>query len=88
MEFDNELVPVLFKEELYNEVYSLIWNVKEIQLNFTKEHFREVIKNGEQLDLIIYFLKLPDCRIILDESVVQKDIVDIYMMYYFLIKCR
>jgi hypothetical protein len=69
----------LFEEELYDEVYNLIWNAKQIQLNFTKEHFREVIKNGEQLDLILYFLNIADCRVILDEPSVQKDIVDIYM---------
>jgi hypothetical protein len=79
LEFDKDLIEVLFKEELYDEVYNLIWNRKNIAIKFTKDQFREVIKNGEQLDLILYFLRIHDCRVILDEPEVQKSIVNNYM---------
>lgn len=87
LEYDKDLISILFQEELYDEVYNLIWNRKNICLKFNKDQFREVIKNGEQLDLILYFLRIPDCRVILDELDVQKSIVKNYMktgkkMYY------
>jgi hypothetical protein len=79
LEYDRDLMNVLFKEELYDEVYNLIWNRKNIAIRFNKDQFREVIKNGEQLDLILYFLRIQDCRVILDEPEVQKSIVNNYM---------
>ncbi len=79
LEYDKDLLSILFQEELYDEVYNLIWNRKNLELNFNKDQFREVIKNGEQLDLILYFLKIPDCKVILDEHEVQKSIVRNYM---------
>jgi hypothetical protein len=86
LEYDRDLLNILFQEELYNEVFNLIWNRKNLELNFTKDQFREVIKNGEQLDLILFFLKIPDCKVILDEADVQKSIVKNYMKYYLLIQ--
>ncbi len=80
LEYDKDLMSILFQEELYDEVYNLIWNSKKnLELNFNKDQFREVIKNGEQLDLILYFLKIPDCKVILDEPDVQRSIVKNYM---------
>lgn len=84
LEFDKNLFTILFREELYDEVYNLIWNRKNLELNFNKDQFREVIKNGEQLDLILYFLKITECKVILDEQDVQKSIVKNYMKYIIL----
>jgi hypothetical protein len=78
LQYDRKLITVLFQEELYDEVHNLIWNAKHT-LDFNEDQFRIVIKNGEQLDLILYFLDITDCRVILDEPSVQKDIVDNYM---------
>ncbi len=48
--------------------------------SFTKDQFKIVIKL-EQIDLILYFLKMRECRVVLEEFEVQEIIVEKYMKY-------
>jgi hypothetical protein len=79
LEFDKELLTTLFTNLCFNEVYALMWKKTRNTWTFTKEQFKIVINNGEQMDLILYFLKIRECRLVLDEFDVQKKIVKYYM---------
>jgi hypothetical protein len=83
LESDKELLTTLFNNNCFDDVYNLIWKNKNFNLSFTKEQFKIVINDGEQLDLILYFLKSRDCRVILDDIDVQRNIVKNYMKLVF-----
>jgi hypothetical protein len=79
LEYDKDLLTTLFTNQCFNDVYSLMWKKNSHAWSFTKEQFRIVINDGEQLDLILYFLKIRECRLVLDEHAIQKKIVKVYM---------
>jgi hypothetical protein len=83
---DQELLTTLFQTNCFDQISVLIYNDMIYKWTFTKEQFKTVIEQS-RLDLIVYFLNMRNCRIILDESSVQKVIVQQYMkfghkMYY------
>jgi hypothetical protein len=79
LEFDMDLLTTLFTHLCFNEIYTLMWKQTNHSWTFTKDQFRIVINNGEQLDLILYFLNLRECRLVLDEVEIQRKIVKHYM---------
>jgi hypothetical protein len=79
LEYDMDLLTTLFTNLCFNEIYTLMWKKTNHSWTFTKDQFRIVINNGEQMDLILYFLKLRECRLVLDEADVQRKIVKYYL---------
>ena len=80
MEHDQNLLSVLFQKNCFEEISNLIWKKKIYNWNFTKEHFKFIIEQ-EQIDLILYFVKIRDCRVILEDYGIQNRIVNKYMKY-------
>ena len=87
LEKDVDLMQKLFDKKCFDEVSFLIYKKKYTnKWKITKEQFLVVIEN-EELDLILFFLKIRHCRVILEDHSVQKLIVEKYMkcgskMYY------
>ena len=76
---DEDFLQCLFDKSFFDEVSFLLYSEKySFSWNRTKDQFRIVINNKE-LDLIIYFLTIRECRIVLDESGIQEFIVQNYM---------
>jgi len=56
----------------------LIQNKKRDEWTFKKQQFKMVIEK-EELDLISFFLKKRECRVVLDDQRIQRKIVETYM---------
>lgn len=79
IEYDEELLNNLFENLCFDEISTLIWK-KRLPWNFTKEHFKLAIEH-DQFELILHFIRLRDCRSVLNEKPYQKKIVDQYMKF-------
>ncbi len=78
---DSELLQRLFDHRRFDEISLLIFKHKKgIKWNLTREMFKIVIDN-EELELIIYFLRIKDCRVILEDHSIQKKIVEKYIKF-------
>lgn len=85
LDADKNLIEKLFLLNKFEEINILIWK-REYNWVLTNEHFKKVIEAKES-DLILYFLKISDCRIELNNHSIQKIIVSNYIangntMYY------
>jgi hypothetical protein len=78
IEYDSHLLDTLFNNSCFDEIYMLMRKKKNSAWLFNKEQFHIVIDNGEQLDLILYFLKVSDCVTLLQDFNIQKTIIEIY----------
>ena len=80
IERDKDLLETLFSRENFEEIAYLIWKKKVSKWKISEDHFELVIK-ANQLELIPFFLTLPDCRVILKSKDIHKMIVDQYCKY-------
>ena len=71
---DEEFLKTLFDNNCFSQICTLIWKNK-IFWTFNEENFKKVIEH-EQVDLILHFLQLRECRNILNTVVIQKTIVN------------
>jgi len=78
LEHEKNLTNILFKHECFDEISELIYSVKGISRHFTEDDF-ELVINKEELDLSLYFLKLPNCRQLLNNKGIQNVIVENYI---------
>ena len=87
LDMDNDLFSSLFKCGLYDEINILIYRYPNHKnWNFTQHNFRTIIKD-KAVNLILPCLKVYECREILREDEIQKNIVSNYLskgylMYY------
>ena len=72
-----ELLNTLFNVGCFDEISILLYR-KPNHWPLLKEQFEKVII-GERLDLIIYFIKIRECRVVLDYPEIQKIIASKYM---------
>jgi hypothetical protein len=76
---DEDFLHRLFEKNYFDEISYLLYSEKYSRSWVrTKEHFRLVI-HSKELDLIIYFLQIRDCRTVLEEPQIQEFIVRNYM---------
>ncbi len=78
LESDHEFLQKLFDYNCFDEISILIYSAKRLKWPITKEMFRSIIINDE-LDLLLFFLKIQECRLILEHPDIQKFIVEKYM---------
>lgn len=69
----------LFNHSCFDEISILIYR-KPGYWKFTTEQFRSVI-NKKELSLILEFLKIRECRVLLDQPEIQEKIVYEYMVH-------
>lgn len=79
LEKDEKLLETLFDVRCFDEISTLIFRNPGVW-KFTKNQFETLIEEGE-LDLILYYVKLRECRLILDDYENQKKIVNKYIKY-------
>lgn len=85
MDNDKELLSCLFHLKCFEEISILIHNHRNEDWPFKKEQFKMVIEQ-EELDLILFFLRRRECRVVLEEHHIQKRIVNTYLKYSLLLK--
>jgi hypothetical protein len=78
IEYDKDLLDTLFTNSCFDDIYALMRSRKNSPWLFNKEQFNIVINDGEQLDLILYFLKIKKCVTLLEDKVVQRKIIEVY----------
>jgi len=79
LETEKGLLNCLFAMERFEEIALLIHKYKPDTWRFSNEQFLKVIRKHE-LELILFFLKIWECRRILDELEVQIIIVKRYIL--------
>lgn len=75
---DSDFLQKLFDNLCFDEISILIYSRRKLKWPLTKDMFRSTITHNE-LDLLLFFLKIKECRIILDYIEIQKLIVEKYM---------
>ena len=76
---DKDLLQKLFDYKCFEEITLLIYKYKKkFKWSLTREMFKTIILK-EELDLLIFFIKIKDCRIILEDQSIQKLIIDKYI---------
>jgi len=79
LDTDNDLFSSLFKSGLYDEINTLIYRYPNHKnWNFTQQNFRTIIKD-QAVNLILLCLKEDECKEILREDEIQKNIVSNYL---------
>jgi len=73
------LLNCLFQLERFEEIALLIHKYKQDTWHFSNDQFIKVIKKNE-LELILFFLKIRECRNVLDEYDIQLIIVKEYIL--------
>lgn len=77
---DKDLIETLFKRDNFDEIGYLIWKKRAGKWRLNENHFDIVIK-ADQLELIPFFLGLPECRTLLHSKDTQKYIVENYFKF-------
>ena len=78
---DQNMFQVLFDKKCFDEIGSLIYKHQKVdQWKITDDQFRIVIEN-EELELILFFLRRKECRIILTDSKIQKLVLEKYIRF-------
>jgi hypothetical protein len=85
IEKDRNLLATLFEVHCFDDISTLIYRIPG-RWEFTKEQFSVLIEEGE-LDLILYYVRIRECRVILENPENQKKIINNYIrfgnkMYY------
>lgn len=78
MQSDLDFLQKLFDYKCFEEISYLVYSKKKLKWRLTKEMFKSTLIHNE-LDLNFFFLKIKDCRVILENPEIQKIIVEKYI---------